>query len=114
MDRARVWIVRVLAPIAFVAATIALVVIVQHALDNNSSGAGTTLANLTDTFEVTTEAAPSTEPTTASEPQYYRVKKGDTLESIAAKYGTTVAALTTLNNGLDPLALQPGQRIRVA
>jgi LysM repeat protein len=42
------------------------------------------------------------------------VKVGDTLESIAAKFDTTVDDLLTLNPGIDPLALNPGQKIRVA
>jgi len=44
----------------------------------------------------------------------YRVKSGDTLESIAAKFNTTVDDLLTLNPNVDPLALSPRQRIRVS
>ena len=43
-----------------------------------------------------------------------QVKAGDTLESIAAKFDTTVDDLLALNPGIDPLALSPGQKIRVA
>lgn len=104
-----------IAPIAFIGAAIALVIVVQHALDDSSSSsAASTLATVPDTVEVTTEPATTATSTTAAEPKYYRVKKGDTLESIAAKYDTTVEALTSLNPGLDPLALQPSERIRVA
>ena len=38
----------------------------------------------------------------------------DTLESIAAKFNTTVDDLLTLNPDVDPLALSPGERIRVS
>ena len=41
------------------------------------------------------------------------VRAGDTLEAIAARYGTTVAALRELNPGLDPVGLAVGSRIRV-
>jgi LysM repeat protein len=41
------------------------------------------------------------------------VQAGDTLESIAEKHGTTVEALLELNPGIDPVALNIGQRIRV-
>jgi LysM repeat protein len=41
------------------------------------------------------------------------VRRGDTLERIAVRTGTTVAALRRLNPGVDPVQLRPGQRIRV-
>ena len=53
----------------------------------------------------------TTEP---AEEQFYRVKAGDTLEAIATRFSTTVDALLELNPGVDPLALSPGQRLRVA
>jgi LysM repeat protein len=43
----------------------------------------------------------------------YTVVSGDTLASIAAKTGTTVDTLKRLNPGIDPTALQVGQKIRV-
>ena len=52
--------------------------------------------------------------TPSGKKQIYRVKAGDTLESIAAKFDTTVDDLLSLNPGIDPLALSPGQKIRVA
>lgn len=45
--------------------------------------------------------------------QTYTIQKGDTLASIAAKYGTTVARLEQLNRGIDPTALRVGQTIQV-
>lgn len=44
---------------------------------------------------------------------YYTVKSGDTLSSIAAKYGTTVTKLKQLNPTINPDLIYPGQRIRV-
>ena len=43
----------------------------------------------------------------------YTVVSGDTLATIATKTGTTVAILMKLNPGIDPAALQVGQKIRV-
>jgi LysM repeat protein len=43
----------------------------------------------------------------------YTIKSGDTLASIAAKTGTSVARLVQLNPGIDPTALSVGQKIRV-
>jgi LysM repeat protein len=42
-----------------------------------------------------------------------RVVAGDTLETIALRHGTTVTALLRLNPGLEPLALQVGQQLRL-
>lgn len=44
---------------------------------------------------------------------YYRVKKGDTLGSIARKHGTTVNAICKLNGISSKKVLQIGQRLRV-
>jgi LysM repeat protein len=43
----------------------------------------------------------------------YTIRSGDTLGSIAAKTGTTVARLEQLNPSIDPTALRVGQKIRV-
>ena len=43
----------------------------------------------------------------------YTIQSGDTLGSIAAKTGTSVARLQQLNPGIDPSALQVGEKIRV-
>lgn len=59
---------------------------------------------------------PTATPTLSPEPGtetpvifYYTVKPGDTLESIAAKFGTTADAILQFNDGIDPdVALDPG------
>jgi LysM repeat protein len=43
----------------------------------------------------------------------YTVQSGDTLGSIAGRFGTTVAVLEHLNPGIDPTALSVGEKIRV-
>ncbi len=43
----------------------------------------------------------------------YTIQSGDTLASIAAKTGTSVARLVQLNPGIDPTTLSVGQKIRV-
>lgn len=57
--------------------------------------------------------AGSGEPTATDEPTTtrYRVKKGDTLIGIAAKYGVTLKALLKANPGVEPRALKVGQII---
>jgi LysM repeat protein len=108
----RVWAARLVAPAAFFAASIALVVLIQRGLDEGSSTAGNTTPVVTTTPPTTTTSDTTTE--TPRQRQSYRVRSGDTLESIAAKFDTTVDDLYRLNPDIDPLALSPGQRIRVS
>lgn len=44
---------------------------------------------------------------------YYTVKRGDTLSSIAKRYGVTVAYLTQLNGIKNPNKIQIGQKIKI-
>ena len=109
-DRVRVWAARLAAPAAFFAAALVLIFLVQNAISSsNGDEAGTTSAPTATTGSGTT--------TTAGNPKrkrFYRVRGGDTLESIASKFTTTVDDLLRLNPGIDPLALSPGQRVRVS
>ena len=114
------------APAAFLAAVTIAVLLIKAGL-NGGSGPGTTVGLLPTTAATTTtpptttrlvlttplSTTATTTETTTPGAQYYVVRSGDTLGSIAQKYGTTVDALTTLNPGIDPTALHIGQRIRV-
>ena len=105
-EKTRTWAARFAAPLAFLAAAIVLILLVQSGLSADDSSTGTT------TPPTTTDTTPGT--TVATERRRYRVRRGDTLESIAQRFGTTVEALIDLNPDIDPLALSPGQRIRVS
>ena len=109
-DRVRTWAARLAAPAAFFAAAFVLVLIVQAATSSNSPG------DATPPVQSGPSETQPTGPTTTQrgKKKFYRVRRGDTLESIAARNDTTVDALLTLNPGIDPLELSPGQRIRVA
>lgn len=105
----RVWAARLVAPLAFFGAATVFIILIQSGLNSGS----------TDT--ATTATPPATAPTTGGtttpatgRKKFYRVRSGDTLESIAAKFNTTVDDLLTLNPNVDPLALSPRQRIRVS
>lgn len=97
------------APVAFLAAiTIGALVIRAGFESGHHHNAGPS----------TTTVAPKTKKKhgrQASRPvkKTYTVVSGDTLATIAAKTGTTVAILVKLNPGIDPTALQVGQKIRV-
>ncbi|WP_429634251.1 LysM peptidoglycan-binding domain-containing protein, partial [Anoxybacillus kestanbolensis] len=54
----------------------------------------------------------STTPKT-TQTQTYTVQKGDTLQKIATKYKTSVAALQKLNNIKNPNIIRVGQKLRV-
>ena len=55
---------------------------------------------------------PSPTPVDAT-PASYKVKRGDTLSGIAAKFGTTVKVLVELNDIKDPSKLRVGQVIKL-
>ncbi len=44
----------------------------------------------------------------------YSVRSGDTLGTIAERFGTTVDGLLALNPGIDPRALRVGETLRVS
>lgn len=104
----RLWAARFVAPLAFFAAATILIVLIQRGLDGGSSNTSTTAT------PTITLPPPTGSTTTSTKKRFYRVKRGDTLESIAAKFNTTVDDLLTLNPNVDPLALSPRQRIRVS
>ena len=104
----RTWVYRIAAPAAFFLAATILVILIERGL-NSPSPTPTTGLPTTSTPATTTTSGT----TTSKKKQIYRVKAGDTLESIAAKFDTTVDDLLALNPGIDPLALSPGQKIRV-
>ena len=108
-ERTRTWAARFAAPLAFLAAAIVLILLVQSGLSADESSTGTTAPPPPPATDTTAGT-----PTVATERRRYRVRRGDTLESIAARFGTTVEALIALNPDIDPLALSPGQRIRVS
>jgi LysM repeat protein len=115
-DRLRVWIARLAAPLAFFFAATVLVILVQRALESDSGEAGTDgpTTEQVDTNPATT--VPGT--TTAELPRgcrraRYRVRPGDTLESISERCNVSVAELLELNPNVDPLTLNPGGRVRI-
>lgn len=63
----------------------------------------------------TPSSKPSASTSTASGPATitHTVQKGHTLTAIAQRYGTTVSALTSLNNIKNPASIRPGQRLQI-
>jgi LysM repeat protein len=61
----------------------------------------------------TVKASPTPTPSATPKPKTYKVKSGDTLSGIAAKFGTTVKALEKLNGITDPKSLHVGQILKL-
>ena len=63
--------------------------------------------------EILQTASQAQNPPTTSATNYYRVQYGDTLSSIAAKFGTTWSNLQRLNGLSNPNWIYPGQTLKV-
>ena len=102
---------RLAAPAAFLAGITVAVVLVRAGLNEGetTTAAQTSVATATATATTTAVTTTATEP----EPAFVEVESGGTLDQIALDNDTTVEQLLQLNPGLDPTALQVGQRIRV-
>ena len=103
---------RLIAPAVFLLAVTGVVLLVRSAVRSDSSATPRTTRHATTT--VKGKPAPPRQPSVASVPaQYYLIQSGDTLDAIAARFGTTTAVLLGLNPGVEPTALRPGERVRV-
>jgi LysM repeat protein len=93
-----------------------LVILVQRALESDPGEAGTTAASKKQIDTEPTATAP--DGTTTDVPRScrrnrYRVRSGDTLESISEKCAVPLDELLALNPDIDPLTMNPGDRIRI-
>ena len=109
--RVRLWLARLAAPAALLLAATIAVLLIRSALESNDNTSTTT----TPTVATSPPSAAPTPPPAANgaKARYYRVRSGDTLETIADQYGTTVEELLALNPNVDPVELTIGERIRV-
>jgi LysM domain len=105
VDRSR--LARWAAPVAFLAAITIGVLVVRAGLEHGKKHQGSQ-----PTTTVSSKRKPHRHGHTAHA-RRYTIQSGDTLASIAAKTGTTVARLEQLNPGIDPTALRVGLTIRV-
>jgi LysM repeat protein len=101
---------RYAAPVAFLAAVTVAVLIVREGL-SDGTGVTTPRATVVETVETTPTTTANTGPT--AEARYYEIQAGDTLETVAAQFDTSVEQLLILNPDVDPVALGIGERIRV-
>jgi LysM repeat protein len=101
------------APAAFLLAVTIFVLIVRSGMDDESTPAATETRAVTTRAQPATTARATTAAATTGAEEVHTVQRGDTYETIAAQYGTTVDALLELNPGVDPTQLTIGQEIRV-
>ena len=107
---------RLLAPVVFLAAVTIAVLLVRSGLSGDDASTlppGTALETRATTTSPRTTTTRGTVTTPPRPSQSYAIEAGDTLETIAVEFDTTVERLLTLNPDLDPVALRIGQRIRV-
>ena len=99
---------RYLAPIALLAIVAAIYLLVQA----NQSAGGHAPTN--PVIPRTLAHTPSRHGSSASRRAvFYTVQAGDTLSGISSKIHVPIATLQSLNPGLNPNALQTGQRLKV-
>ena len=100
------WFVRYGFPALALLAVTAIVVLARPALQGGKAARPAPTVSLAE--------EPREQPRTKSaQATAYSVRSGDTLASIADKFGTTVDRLMELNPGIDPTALRVGEPIRV-
>ena len=104
-------IAHVAAPVLFLAAVTAAVLLIRSGLESGSSS-GTTSTQAATTRGTTTTASHRARPRPGAK-RFYTVQTGDTFNAIAAKTGVSVAELERLNPGVSSNALQVGQKLRV-
>lgn len=93
------WAARILGPLALIAALVAFVLIVNGSTGDSGSSGGT---------EQKTERENQGEI-----PKTYVVEPGDSLTSIADKFGISIERIERLNPDLDAQTLNEGQEIKL-
>jgi LysM repeat protein len=107
---------RFAAPAAFLAAVTVAVLLARQVVADDAPSRPAAAATPASTAP---PAAPPPAPVRRSakappvDGAFHEIRAGDTLGTVADRYDTSVEALVELNPGVDPVALQVGQRVRV-
>jgi len=99
------WATRILAPLALVAALVALYAIVSSA-DVGEGGDDEPAKERADKSSDENKDGPEN-------PRTYAVEEGDSLSTIAEKFDVSVERLERLNPDVDPQALTTGQELTI-
>jgi peptidoglycan endopeptidase LytE len=106
----RAEVARFLAPAAFLLAVTVAVLLVRAGLEGGSATTTTRARQPQPVATRSTTTRPKPKPAAR---RFYTIQSGDTLETVAAKFGTTTQKLLALNPTIDPHALSIGQKIRI-
>ena len=106
----RAEVARFLAPAAFLLAVTVAVLLVRAGL---RGGGATTTTQTPQPQPIATRSTTTRPKPKPAARRFYTIQSGDTLETVAAKFGTTTQKLLTLNPNIDPHALSIGQKIRI-
>lgn len=111
---------RILAPLALVAALVALFVVVSSTLEDEEVGENPPTEAAQDEAErergreAEREEAEAEAEADEQLPQtFYVVREGDSFAGISERTGIPTETLQQLNPGVDPQALQSGERLRL-
>ena len=100
---------RILAPLALLVVAGAIYLVVHDHIHSGGPGS-TTPTTLTQQHLTQGTRLPAT----GKKPRkFYTVRPGNTLSGIAAKTGVSVSTIMSLNPGLNPSALQTGQKLKL-
>ena len=108
----RAEIARFVAPAAFLLVVTIAVLLVRAGLEGGDGSSATTASTRTMTERAPTTRSTTTRPKPPAK-RFYTIQSGDTLDTVAARFGTTTQKLLVLNPGIDTHALSVGQKIRV-
>ena len=97
------------APAAFLVAATIAVLAVRAGLHEDSTVPTTPTTSLVRTAPIPATSAPGRR----KKRVYYELRAGDTLETVAARFDTTVHQLLLFNPGVKPTSLRVGQKLRV-
>ena len=117
--RQRSWVARIAAPLALVAAIVAVALIISGSLggdDEPSTGGaddGSTRTERTGGEGSGSGQSSAEEEGEEDSPETYEVQSGDSLSTIAAEFGLSVEKLQRLNPDADSTALATGQILKL-
>jgi LysM repeat protein len=109
----RAEVARYVAPAALLLVFTVAVLLVRAGLEGGGRS-GTTTTPVTKPQPIATRSTTTRPKPKPAARRFYTIQSGDTLETVAAKFGTTTEKLLVLNPNVDPHALSVGQKIRVA
>jgi len=100
---------RLFVPLALAATIASTLFVVAHALSTNNA----TAPPVTHSSHHAGASHAAQPASRHRGPSTYVIRSGDTLGSIAGRFGVTVGVIELLNPGLNANALQVGQRVRL-